>query len=246
VQQAVQALLDDMIVDPEIGTWNWQQALYGKPTRYLGAGHGFAGNVYPALRATALLNADTVRTFEQRALDTLSATTLHRMLDAPGGPVELINWHVVTDADRLAAWIAKGGRPLVQDCHGAPGIVCRLAGAPRTPEWDRMLLGAGELIWHAGPLAKGPSLCHGTAGNAMACLKLWRRFSDTRWLDRARQLALPTASGRVISAWPACCGTASAATTGSPPWTIASAVAQTAAMPSGTARPWHGPVRQRS
>jgi hypothetical protein len=194
VQQAVQALLADMMIDPDIGTgttaWNWQQALYGKTTRYLGAGHGFAGNAYPALRAAALIDAGLLRSFEQRALDTLSATALHGTLDTPQGPVALVNWNVVADAERLAQWRARGGRPLVQDCHGAPGIVCRLAGAPRTQAWDRLLRGAGELTWHAGPVAKGPSLCHGTAGSAMACLKLWRRFGEPLWLDRARQLAM--------------------------------------------------------
>ncbi|MFZ5551333.1 MAG: lanthionine synthetase C family protein [Pseudomonadota bacterium] len=193
VQQAVQALLDDMIVDPDTGPWTWQQGLYGKSTRYVGAGHGLAGNAYPALRGTALVASPAATELMQRTLDTLSAIALPQVIEAATGPVELINWHVVTDADRLAAWLAKGGHPLVQDCHGAPGIVCRLASAPRTAEWDRLLLGAGELTWHAGPLAKGPSLCHGTAGNAMACLKLWRRFGDERWLARGRQLALHAA-----------------------------------------------------
>jgi hypothetical protein len=32
-------------------------------------------------------------------------------------------------------------------------------------ELDELLLGAGETTWAAGPLAKGPGLCHGTAGN---------------------------------------------------------------------------------
>jgi hypothetical protein len=41
---------------------------------------------------------------------------------------------VVTDAVRLAAWIAKGDRPRVQDCHGARGIVCRLGGASHSPD----------------------------------------------------------------------------------------------------------------
>jgi hypothetical protein len=79
----------------------------------------------------------------------------------------------------------------VQDCHGAPGIVCRVAGARSAP--DDLLRAAGELTWHAGPLAKGPSLCHGTAGSAMACLKLWRRLGDPLWLERARRLAMHAA-----------------------------------------------------
>jgi hypothetical protein len=81
----------------------------------------------------------------------------------------------------------------VQDCHGAPGIVCRLADVARSAPWDSLLCAAGELTWHAGPLAKGPSLCHGTAGSAMACLKLWRRYADPVWLERARRLALHAA-----------------------------------------------------
>jgi hypothetical protein len=48
----------------------------------------------------------------------------------------------------------------------------------------------GELIWRAGPLAKGPGLCHGTAGNAYAFLVLHRRTGDELWLDRARAFAM--------------------------------------------------------
>ena len=40
------------------------------------------------------------------------------------------------------------------------------------------------------PLAKGPSLCHGTAGNAYGFLVLHRRTGDELWLDRARAFAL--------------------------------------------------------
>jgi hypothetical protein len=80
--------------------------------------------------------------------------------------------------------------PLVHDCHGAPGVVCRLAGAPKTAAWDELLIGAGELTWRAGPLAKGSSLCHGTAGSGMAMLKLWRRTGDELWLRRGRALGM--------------------------------------------------------
>ena len=38
---------------------------------------------------------------------------------------------------------------------------------------DDLLIGAGELIWQTGPLRKGPGLCHGTAGNGFAFLKLF-------------------------------------------------------------------------
>jgi Lanthionine synthetase C-like protein len=51
-------------------------------------------------------------------------------------------------------------------------------------------LAGGELTWHAGPLAKGSNLCHGTAGNAYAFLVLHRRSGDELWLDRARSFAM--------------------------------------------------------
>ena len=53
-----------------------------------------------------------------------------------------------------------------------------------------LALAGGELTWRAGPLAKGSSLCHGTAGNAYAFLVLHRRTGDELWLDRARAFAM--------------------------------------------------------
>ena len=96
-----------------------------------------------------------------------------------------INWEPIHDPSGTLP-----SKLLVQDCHGAPGIVCRLAGAPRSAAWDALLLGAGELTWSAGPLEKGVGLCHGTAGNGYALLKLWQRTGDTVWLDRARAFAM--------------------------------------------------------
>ena len=53
-----------------------------------------------------------------------------------------------------------------------------------------MLLEGGELTWLAGPLAKGAQLCHGTAGNGYAFLKLFERTGDGLWLERARRFAM--------------------------------------------------------
>ena len=178
VREAADALQVEMELDADTGTWLWVQNLYGRPpVRYIGAGHGFAGNAYPFLRAAALLPEDQVTLVVGRALATLQTTARH----ADGG----VNWFPGINPRRPADWL-----PPVQDCHGAPGIVCRLAAAPRTPEWDALLLRAGELTWHAGPLRKGASLCHGTAGSGFAMLKLWRRSGDAVWLDRARALAM--------------------------------------------------------
>ena len=74
----------------------------------------------------------------------------------------------------------------MQWCHGAPGIACAL--------WDvlpvDLLLEAGELAWRAGPLRKGPGLCHGTAGNGYAFLKVHDRTGDPMWVERARHFAM--------------------------------------------------------
>jgi len=178
LQQVVQSLLDRLTPDPDTGAPIWTQALYGRPpVRYLGAGHGLAGNVYPALRGAALLRPDLVAAMLEAAQATLQALALH---DGP-----CTNWHPMSDAARVA-----GRLPLVQDCHGAPGVVCRLAGAPRTAAWDTLLTAAAELTWRAGPVSKGPSLCHGTAGNGFALLKLWCRSGEPLWLSRARAFAM--------------------------------------------------------
>ena len=60
-----------------------------------------------------------------------------------------------------------------------------IAALPRDDELDALLLAGGELTWAAGPLRKGASLCHGTAGNGFALLKLFTRTGG-RGLARAR------------------------------------------------------------
>ena len=52
------------------------------------------------------------------------------------------------------------------------------------------MLGGAELTWHAGPLAKGAGLCHGTAGNGYALLKAHAITGDEVWLERARRFAM--------------------------------------------------------
>jgi hypothetical protein len=51
VRDGREALLDDMARDPDDGHWLWRQDLYGRVRHFLGAGHGLAGNAFPALRA---------------------------------------------------------------------------------------------------------------------------------------------------------------------------------------------------
>ena len=99
----------------------------------------------------------------------------------------------------MANWPPLASEPLkgpsgairVQWCHGAPGMVASLAGlAPADNEHEGLLTAGGELTWAAGPLAKGPCLCHGTAGNGFAFLKLFARTGDECWLERARAFAM--------------------------------------------------------
>jgi hypothetical protein len=52
-----------------------------------------------------------------------------------------------------------------------------------------LLLGAAELTWRTGPLAKGQGLCHGTSGNGFALLRTWEITGDDLWLERARMFA---------------------------------------------------------
>lgn len=167
----------------------WTQDLYGSFVQYLGAGHGFAGNVYPLLKGAALLDEAQRDELYARCAATLTRAAL-REGDA-------VNWPPGLSTPRP-------GRPavLVQWCHGAPGVVTALADYPagRSSVVDTLLLGAGETVWRAGALAKGPGLCHGTAGNGYALLKLHRRSGDARWLERARAFAMH-AIGQYERAW---------------------------------------------
>ena len=86
----------------------------------------------------------------------------------------------------------KQPKRLVQWCHGSPGIITSLESFPKDIDqnFETLLENAGELIWHAGPLKKGVSLCHGTDGNGFAFLQLYERTNKKIWLDRARKFAM--------------------------------------------------------
>ena len=144
---------------PQTEAWLWTQDMYGKQVDYLGAGHGFAGNVFPVLHGARWLDAALVERFEERAAHTLGI--------AAAREGNALNWQPHFDV-AAAGYPAK---PLMQDCHGAPGIICRLAGT-RSAALRELLVAGGEAVWAAGPLVKSPGLCHGTDGNGYAFLKL--------------------------------------------------------------------------
>jgi Lanthionine synthetase C-like protein len=153
--------------DAESGLWTHD--LYGQQVRYLGPAHGFAGTVH-ALRGSipdAVLSERVSRAMGRLALR--DGAGLVNWPPVPGDPPEKIR---------------------VQWCHGAPGIVATIGDLlPR-----KLAIAGGELTWRAGPLRKGPGLCHGTAGNGFAFLRLHALTADTVWLERARRFAVHAVS----------------------------------------------------
>jgi lantibiotic modifying enzyme len=151
----------------------WTQRLYGHEVRSLTPPHGLVGNVQALL---PLLDEERRGQLKRQTNELLARTAV----------VE----------DGLANWPPRerpelpgpDGQIRVQWCAGAPGIV--IAAAEYLDE--ELLLAGAELAWQAGPpgMEKGPGICHGTAGNGYAFLKVFERTGDERWLDRARRFAM--------------------------------------------------------
>ncbi len=163
----------------EWGADVWEQDLYGRRRFHVGPAHGFAGNAHALLRGRGWLEPDVVAGVEWRT-------------------VEILERHALR-ADGFVQWPAllgesSGHHVRTQWCHGAPGMVIALGGllAP-DPMLDALFAGAGELTWQAGPLRGSASLCHGTAGNGYAFLRLFARTGDEVWLARARAFAMHAA-----------------------------------------------------
>jgi lantibiotic modifying enzyme len=157
----------------------WTQRLYGWTGEILGSGHGMAGVVAALARRPELLPR---RELVPRATAAFAATAIQES--------GVANWPPSLDEGLRK----EDGSIRTQWCHGAPGIVTSLAALPRDSQLDSLLLAGGELTWAAGPLRKGPGLCHGTAGNGFALLKLFTRTGDEVWLARARRFAMHSAA----------------------------------------------------
>ncbi|WP_424246471.1 lanthionine synthetase C family protein [Collimonas pratensis] len=154
----------------------WTQDMYGRRSSYLDGVHGFVATASPLIRGRALLTAR-----EWYDWQLCISNTILRSAAREG---QCVNWR-----NQLYLPEDKAKHMLLQFCHGAPGFIICLADLPDT-KLDQLLLAGGEAIWAAGPLAKGSNLCHGTAGNGYAFLKLFQRTKDQVWLERARAFAM--------------------------------------------------------
>lgn len=176
-RQTAAMLWSQLRWSPEHGCHHWTQMLYGTPSTYLDAVHGFVATASPLIRGRHLLDANSWAAWQDCIANTITRTA---------------QW----DGDQ-ASWPAQlmpsSGRPsratLMQYCHGAPGFVICLGEFPGDA-LDGLLLAAGRAVWAAGPLIKGSNLCHGTGGNGYAFLKLYQRTRDPLWLERARAFAM--------------------------------------------------------
>ena len=173
-REAIRHLWSTWSYDSKLRACIWTESFDGKRRQFLGFAHGVAGNAYAMFRAASLQSREHQTELVQRVVETLERTA-------------------VRDG-ALANWPPEPQSPAtdirVQWCHGAAGVVCALAGAPAHRALDALLLAAGELVWEAGPLRKSAGLCHGTAGNGWAFLKLNARTRDRKWLERARRFAM--------------------------------------------------------
>jgi hypothetical protein len=154
----------------------WTQRLFGNTGRSLGPAHGLVGI------ACALLGGGELLSAARR--DRIVADTVQILERSAVYEEELANWPP-RDGGSLER---PDGEPRLQWCHGAPGVV--ISTAEFLPE--ELLSAGAELSWRAGPHGpkKGASICHGTAGNGYAFLKMFERTADEEWLDRGRRFAV--------------------------------------------------------
>ncbi|HEY3051681.1 MAG TPA: LanC-like protein [Gaiellaceae bacterium] len=145
----------------------WTNRLYGEIFRSLTPLHGLVGNV---LAVRPALDEERRQRLERETADALA--------------------RLAVTEDGVANWPRREGVEAnqLQWCSGVPGVV-----VAASDYLDEEFLHAGaELIWQAGPpgMEKGSGICHGTAGNGHAFLKVFERTGDELWLERARRFAV--------------------------------------------------------
>ncbi len=177
--ETARQILEQREIDEASGARVWTQQ-FGVQRKFIGAAHGSAGNFGVLIRA--LRDLDEMSSVQELIGDAEKFLRTHALVDG-----DLVNWRRGADGTEYSSLI------VVHWCHGATGIVTDLSGcisALESPVLDDLFSKAANLVWKAGPLEKGVSLCHGTAGSGLACLKMFERSSDEKWLERARGLAM--------------------------------------------------------
>jgi len=167
-------LLDEL-QDHVVFGYLWKHDVYGKQSYFLGPVHGNSGNSLSLIKGKHLQEASDYSEFCEKVMVSTIKTALR--------DENYANWPPIA---------GKTDRMLLHHCHGAPGMIAALSELPEgtNSEFDETLIKGGELIWEAGPLRKGPGLCHGTSGNGFAFLKLFQRTNDEVWIERARAFGM--------------------------------------------------------
>ncbi len=186
------ALWSRWIDEPAFGGHHWLQTIYGHTARQMGALHGLGGITFALARGVACFGPSA---FGNATSDVLGGTpreltrrTRHVLLATARREGAFANWPLAvgdtTHPEPDVLWL--------QHCIGAPGMISCAAWVPAGQDtaFDELLLGAGELVWLAGPTDKLPSICHGAPGSGYAFLKLFERTGDSLWLERARRFGM--------------------------------------------------------
>ncbi|PWY76249.1 lanthionine synthetase C family protein [Aspergillus heteromorphus CBS 117.55] len=161
--------------------WHWDDDRY-----YIGAVHGACGIIASLLACDpGELNDSASRNYLPLIAETI--TDLCKICIAHNG-------HLPTSIpDRGPS--SRRSSPLVQICHGSPGMLALMACARRNspltsdywqPEWDLAIRLASERVWEEGLLSKGGGVCHGITGNAWPLLLLHDSF---QYDDKEMQVA---------------------------------------------------------
>jgi hypothetical protein len=152
----------------------WMYPPYG---RGLGASHGVGTNTNVLLQGGDLFDSERPAQLRQG-----TAAAIRRYAVFEDG---LANWPIAAENEGV---IGFDGQVRLQWCHGGAGVVSSTAAYLD----EDLLLAGAEPVWAAGPpsMEKGPGICHGTAGNGYALLKVFERTGDELWLQRGRRFAV--------------------------------------------------------
>ena len=151
--------------------WSW----HGR--EYTGAIHGLVG-IYAALLISPRC---------QRKNHTELINDLLTLLGWISTNLDLVNTTKLPDQDPSRNPSPK--KPLVQFCHGPPGIAASILTILRFSDdlaqevkrrLEEYLLEFAEETWKKGLLTKGFSLCHGISGNGYVLLETSAYFKDKR------------------------------------------------------------------